>query len=130
MANMENNDKPKFEVLPAGELRRKYGLYAENRPTIRLDRTRVPGEFHWLIPLAEEFGIGDDLIRDDYVDKCSTTSLRELVNGIDRAGDHLWDWLAGPEAESTNPSDEYVAFTCMTMAYDQAKLRLKERETG
>lgn len=125
---MSNEETPKFEVLPAGELRKKYGLYAENRPIIRLDRSRVPSEFHWLLPLAEEFGIGDDLIREDYVDKCSSESLLELVRGVDRAGDRLWDWLAGPESVLTKPSEEYVAFTCMTMAYDQAKLLLKRRE--
>jgi hypothetical protein len=29
--------QPQFEVLPAGEMRAKYGLTAENRPTIWLD---------------------------------------------------------------------------------------------
>jgi hypothetical protein len=56
-----------YEVLPAGEMRAKYGLTAENRPTIVLDVAKVPAGLRPLIPLAEQFGINDDLIREDVV---------------------------------------------------------------
>jgi hypothetical protein len=50
-----------FEILPAGEMRAKYGLKAENRPTIILDAGKVPVALRHLIPLAESFGVSDDL---------------------------------------------------------------------
>ena len=72
-------DKPHFEVASGKELREKYGLTAENRPTIHLDPSRVPAQFRQWIPLAERWGIGDDLIRDDCVQKATPEELRELL---------------------------------------------------
>jgi hypothetical protein len=31
-----------FEVLPGGEMRQRYGLYAENAPVIEFDEAEVP----------------------------------------------------------------------------------------
>ncbi len=45
-----------YEVLRAGEMRAKYGLYAENRPTIRLDPANVPEPLRHLVPLASSSG--------------------------------------------------------------------------
>ena len=36
------NDEPLFQILPAGEMRKKYDLTAENRPIIKLDSAKVP----------------------------------------------------------------------------------------
>jgi hypothetical protein len=68
-----------FEILPAGELRAKYGLTAENRPTIILDAAKVPPALRPLIPLAERFGINDDLIRLDVVAKTPVAELEARV---------------------------------------------------
>lgn len=56
-----------FEVASGRELRARYGLTAENRPIILLDPARVPEAFRHWIPLAEKWGVSDDLIRDDCV---------------------------------------------------------------
>ena len=106
------------EVLPAGEMRAKYGLTAENRPTIAHDATKVPHALRHLIPLAERFGVSDDLIREDVVAKTPADEL-EAMAGLVRTYDDAFDaWLAGPEAEGPKFSDEYIAFSCLRMASD------------
>jgi hypothetical protein len=58
-------------IASAATLQRKYGLYAENRPVIRLDPQEIPSNLRPLMSLAEKWGIGDDIIRNDYIDKAS-----------------------------------------------------------
>src|SRR5712691_8453534 len=92
-------DHPRFEVMSAGEMRRKYGLTAENRPTIVLNATKVPVMLRHLIPLAEQFGISDDLIRADVVAKTpesDVVAMRAIVATHNGAFD---EWLAGPEVD-------------------------------
>jgi hypothetical protein len=113
--NMREGD---FEVLPADEMRKKYDLTAENRPTIKLDPEKVPVALRHLIPLAEQFGISDDLIREDVIEKtppAEREALRKMVAPLDDAFDQ---WLAGPEADGPEFSAEYIAFTCLRMAAD------------
>jgi hypothetical protein len=107
--------KPKFEVATAGELRARYGLTAENRPAIKLDPGRVPEPLRTLIPLAEQFGIADDLIREDVFAKAPKRELAALRRAVEKYGDQLDTWLAGPEAAGPKFSDEYIAFSAMRM---------------
>ena len=115
---MARKRKPRFEVLPAGEMRRKYGLYAENRPLIKLDPRRVPEPLQKLIPLAEKFGISDDLIREDFFAKTPKRELTQLKRTLEEHDDLLDEWLAGPEADGPEFSNEYVAFSAMRMGVD------------
>src|SRR6266480_4304482 len=115
---MARKQKPRFEVLPAGKMREKYGLTAENRPTIKLDPTGVPAALRHLIPLAEQFGVGDDLIRADIVARTTPAeiaAMRAAVAAHDAAFD---EWLAGPAAAGPEYSPEYVAFCGLRMAVD------------
>jgi hypothetical protein len=107
-----------FEILPAGEMRAKYGLTAENRPIIRLDPEMVPVSLRPLIPLAETYGVGDDLIRQDVVAKSSSSEVEEMRRLVSAHNDQFDEWLAGPEAAGPKYSAEYVAFTCLRMAAD------------
>jgi hypothetical protein len=88
---MKRRKAQKFEVLPAGEMRKKYGLTAENRPIIKLDPAKVPEPLRHLIPLAERFGISDDLIREDYMDKTPVVGLTprlEIGPAVDLTSGH------------------------------------------
>jgi hypothetical protein len=107
-----------FEVLPAGEMRAKYGLTAENRPIIKLDPAKVPVALRHLIPLAEQFGIGDDLIRADVVAKTPAAEVQTMRQLVEAHADAFDEWLAGPEVDGPKFSDEYIAFTCLRMASD------------
>jgi hypothetical protein len=111
-------DDPGFEVLRAGEMRKKYGLTAENRPIIRLDPATIPEPLRHLIPLAERFGISDDLIRAAYMDKTPLADVEELRRVVQEHDALLDEWLAGPAAEGPTFSAEYIAFSCMRMAAD------------
>lgn len=112
-----DNEK-EFEILPADELRQKYRLYAESARKITLERSRIPSGLAPLIPYAEVWGISDDLMRADFAEKAGPGALDELQSAIQLFEDALDEWLAGPEASSSDPSPEYIAFSCMRMAAD------------
>ena len=57
------SDKPDWEIVPTGEMQKMYGLYAENRPIVKLDPEKVPPSLRHLIPLAEKWRITDGIIR-------------------------------------------------------------------
>jgi hypothetical protein len=107
-----------FEVLSAGVMRAKYGLTAANRPTIRLDAAAVPPALQHLIPLAEQFGVGDDLIRMDVVANTPPAAVAAMRATIAAHSDVFDEWLAGPESNGPGFSPEYIAFTCLRMAAD------------
>lgn len=118
--NMTRTANTRFEILPAGEMRAKYGLTTENRPWIRLDPRKVPESLRSLVSLAELFGISDDLIRADVFAKIppgELTAMRAVVAAHD---DVLDEWLAGPEADEPEFSNEYIAFSCLRMATDES----------
>ena len=115
-----NMTDERYELLSVDEMRRKYGLVAENRPLIKLNPEKVPEKLRILIPYAEFWGVADDLIRDDMVRKAPKEAIYELRRIIRHHDGALDDWLAGPEADSPKPSDEYLAFTAMRMAADFA----------
>jgi hypothetical protein len=104
-------------IAPAAELQRKYGLYAENRPVIRLDPERVPSNLRPLISLAEKWGIGDDIIRNDYIGKASDAEKRELHDAFYEPFEQVTAWLnsfkAGPMTE------EAEAFMYTQLALDE-----------
>lgn len=93
---------------------------------IPLNADRVPAALRLLVPLAEEWGISDDVARAARVSEADSGELARLVGAVDSVeGSDLYGWLAGEESYSHNPSDEYVAITCLTMAADAARLRLR-----
>jgi hypothetical protein len=108
----------RWEVLPAGVMRAKYGLTAENRPVIKLDPARVPPGLRHLILLAEQFGVSDDLIRQDVVAKASADEVNAMRRAVEEHNDLFDEWLAGSEMNGPTFSDEYIAFTCLRMAAD------------
>ena len=88
---------------------------------------RVPPGGRSLLRFAERWGVGDDYEREAAVAAATPDDLIDLVGGVDAAGDDFWDWLAGPESYETEPSEEYLALTAVTMAADSARLKLQRR---
>lgn len=94
---------------------------------MKLDPRRVPPALEALIPWAEKWGLGDDFERDGLVRSASLDGLIQLIHSIDGiSDDDLFGWLGGPESYSSNPTDEYLAITSLTMAIDSAKARLRK----
>jgi hypothetical protein len=83
-----------------------------------VDPGGVPEPLRHLIPLAERYGISDDLIRADFVAKTPPSDLTELRRIVQEHTAPLDNWLAGPAADGPTFSAEYIAFTCMRMAAD------------
>ncbi len=113
--NEDENEDEEFELLPAGEMREKYGLTRHNRPEIKLDPNNVPPALRHLIPYAEKYGIADDLIREDFIDHASPKELAYLKQVLEDLNPEMDKWLAGPEADSPEPTAEYVAFSAMRL---------------
>jgi len=79
-----------------------------------------------LLPLAELWGLRDDVERFNRVNDASLDDLRAMVAAVDAVpDDELYGWLAGRESFGT-PLPEYVEITYLTMAADQARLRLRD----
>jgi len=75
--------------------------------------------------MAARWGIGDDQEREIAIRQASNKELEALIQCIDGVSDEaLYGWLSGSESFSKSPSEEYLAFTCLTMAIDSAKLKL------
>ena len=130
MNKQDNQQNPLYDVGSGQELRKRYGLTAENRPIIRLNANNVPAPLRRLIPYAETWGIGDDLIRSDFLEQADFQSLQRLVETIEQSDhDALYNWLAGSESHAPSEmSAEYLAFSALNMAYEEARVRLEHWE--
>ena len=96
--------------------------------SVAVDPTDVPLALRALIPLAEQWGIGDDIDRTSAVKGADPEELKMLVTAVDSTPSDAWEkWLTGPESFSSSPTDAYLAFTCLLMACDQARLDLARR---
>jgi hypothetical protein len=104
-------------IAPASELQRRHGLYAENRPAIQLDAERVPQHLRHLIPLAETWGIGDDIIRNDYIAKASDTDKRALHDAFYGPYEEVTHWLDSFRGGAM--SEEAEAFMYAQVALDE-----------
>jgi hypothetical protein len=117
--------RARYGIAPASELQKRFGLYAENRPIIQLDPALVPPDLHHLIPLAEKWGIGDDIIRNDFIDKSSRAEMRELHDGLaEPASARITEWINS--FADTPLSDEAAAFMYMEIARDEMGFYLDE----
>ena len=81
------------DIGPSLDLQKHFGLYAGNSPILRLDQARVPNHLRQLVPLAEKWGIGDDIIRNDLVDKSTSAEKRELHDALYEPFERVTEWL-------------------------------------
>jgi len=92
-----------------------------------MNPSNVPHEVVPLLSLAQRWGVGDDVERAGMVESATLPELEALVAAVDAVDEEaLYGWLAGPESYSETPTSEYLAVTCLTMAADHARLRLKK----
>lgn len=113
------------EILPATVMKQKYGLVAENRPRIEIDPSRVPAHLQDLIPMAEEWGVGDDIIRGDIEQKASEEKKNEFRNTLHGRTAQVTSWLDSfdNDLNSANPMTEEAGhFMYMLEALDESGL--------
>jgi succinate dehydrogenase flavin-adding protein (antitoxin of CptAB toxin-antitoxin module) len=80
----------------------------------------VPEEFWKLIPLAQKYGLSDDGYRSELLQTINENERLKLKSFLEEYDDKLDSWLAGPEANGPQYSNEYIAFSALRMAADEA----------
>ena len=82
-----------------------------------LDPDQVPERLRHLVPLASEWGIGDDVDRMEYIERSSTADRDALAAALEPHHAEITAWLdsLGPHAMS----DEAAAFMYMQLALDE-----------
>jgi len=120
---------PIGEIPPADQMQKKHGLYAENRPNIEIDPEKVPAHLRDLIPMAEKWGVGDDIVRSDLEDKATEEEKNEFKEALRGRTADVTAWLDSFDAvpdlksEAANPmSEEAVPFMYMLEALDESGL--------
>ena len=102
---------------PAGEAVDGAGLDRVDRPIITLDPSRVPRDLQDLIPVAEEWGIGDDVIRSDVEEAASATEKERFRAALTGRTARVTEWL---DSFGMDPmSDEAATFMYMLEALDE-----------
>lgn len=84
----------------------------------RLDPSRVPEGLRELVPLAERWGVGDDVERTEKLGRATPGELEELRAAVGRNGAAITAWLDsyGSGAEM---SEEAAAFMYMQLAVEE-----------
>jgi hypothetical protein len=82
-----------------------------------LDPGRVPATLHHLIPAAEQWGIGDDIMRERVAKTMSESERAYLKAELKRVQLDLYGWLGGPDSNGPRYSDEYLAFSALGMMF-------------
>ena len=105
------------DIASGSELQKHFGLYAENRQILTLDPAQVPANLRHMVALAEKWGIGDDIIRNDLIDKSSDAAKRELHDAMYAPFEEITEWLNSFAGRPLPPEAE--AFMYMQTALDE-----------
>jgi hypothetical protein len=73
-----------YEIHTREEWIRDFGAGAENYVSPTLDPAAVPESVRPLVPIAEIFGIRDDVTRGDFISKLSDEALRDFCDTMKR----------------------------------------------
>jgi hypothetical protein len=85
--------------------------------SVELDASKVPEDLRSLVPLAERWGIGDDVERNAKVDKATDAERADLKNAVDPLSNRITAWL--DSFPSGAMSDEAAAFMYMQLALEE-----------
>ncbi|UUO04531.1 hypothetical protein M4951_14140 [Blastopirellula sp. J2-11] len=103
-------------ILP--QMHASYGPFMDSVTKAKLDPNKVPRSLVPYLPYAALWGVADDLEREQRVRQAPAEAKQDLLRIVRLIEEQLEVWLAGVEADSDAPSDEYVAFAAMLMAAD------------
>jgi hypothetical protein len=118
------NRRPRMkrgEILHANQMKAKYNLTAERYKPPRLDPEKVPEPLRDLLPLAAKWGIGDDIIRDDFEQRASEGEKQELKNSLSGRTAEVTQWLDSFEVGKPMP-EEAACFMYMLEALEEMRL--------
>jgi len=109
------------EILPADEMKAKYNLTSESYNPPNLDPEKVPEHLREFLPLAEKWGIGDDIIRYDFEQKASEEEKQAFKSALSGRMTEITKWLDSFEVGKPM-SDEAACFMYMQLALDEMGL--------
>ena len=89
---------------PLAQMKRDYPDFLSSERKGRLNPANVPPGLRHYVPLAEVWGLTDDLDREDLVARAPDVAKQHLARSIEEIDDELDKWLAGPEAETSIPA--------------------------
>lgn len=112
-----------MRVVTGETLDKEYGGWEV--PKVVLNRENVPENLKSILPLADQFGVSDDVVRERLVDRGSAAELKAVCAAVQIVGPALDAWLSDPAA-AHNPSVEYVAFSSLRLFVDCAGYRLEQ----
>ena len=84
----------------------------------KLNPAKVPNDLRPLIPLAERWGIGDDVDREAALARATKAEQQKLRRAVEAHAAKITEWLDSFGADETM-SDEAAAFMYMQLAVDE-----------
>ena len=87
--------------------------------TVRLTVDNVPEDLRHLVPLAERWGIGDDVDRNAAVDRATPAERAELERAIASSDARITAWLDSFRQQPM--TDEAAAFMYMQLALEEMR---------
>jgi len=87
--------------------------------TVRLNVNNVPEDLRHLVPLAERWGIGDDVDRNAAVDRATPAERAELERAIASSDARITAWLDSFRQQPM--TDEAAAFMYMQLALEEMR---------
>lgn len=106
---------------------RNHHLTDEDRPDIKVPAESLPEELRALAPLAEKWGISDDVIRINCIKAASPEEREELLSAVEQHRSELTAWL---ENTDVTQSEAWTAVAFMETAAAEMKTIKKEDKNG
>lgn len=109
------------DIAPADSFRAAYAPDAIAAARTPLDPAKVPASLRGLVPLAEHWGIGDDVLREMLQEAESPAKKKALADAVNPHNAAITAWLdSWPQGEPM--SDEAAAFMYMQQGLDEMGL--------
>jgi hypothetical protein len=110
------------EILTSDQMKQKYGLTIENHKPNHLNPKNVPEELRDLTSIAEKWGIGDDVIRNDMHAKATYDEKQALKSALDGRTQSINQWL--DSFGTGKMSVEAAAFMYMLEGLDEMNIQI------
>jgi hypothetical protein len=85
------------------------------------DAANVPEELRDIAPLAKRWGIGDDALRSDALERASAEERETLRRAVQAHGTEITNWLDSFDSGANMPN-EAAAFMYMQLAVEELPL--------
>lgn len=109
------------DIAPADSFRAAYTPDAIAAARTPLDPAKVPASLRGLVPLAEYWGIGDDVLREMLQEAESPAKKKALADAVNPHNAAITAWLDS-WAQGEPMSDEAAAFMYMQQGLDEMGL--------